>query len=431
MSASPAGLRIEEISTAEGFARLAEPWDELVRSMRRPSPFLLHAWLDEWWRHNRDGVRPVVHAAFDDGRLVGGLPLCLFERRGLQVLSFQGGSQSALADMVLDRAAPASIAKALADRAESSGQDLAVLYGLPASSRLVEAVGPDRVHLVERSEAPVLELDGGWEDVYRAKTTSKRRNQNARKRKQLAATGRLETQVAREPGELEAALEEAFELHEIRWRGRPDGSGFATPTGRQFQRAALLPNLSRPLLGPFATLGFFGQSVRHPLHLLFYLRPGRLQLLRAALRRLAELGIPRIVVLRLGGRAIAFHYFLLFERRMYVNRLAFDPAYARHSPGLLNTLDAIEAAAAEGATMVEFLGGAERYKLELADRLEPLYEAIGLAPTLRGRLAVAGIVNAIRVRKWAKRSQRLRRFYYEGLAPARIAAARVLRRGQS
>jgi CelD/BcsL family acetyltransferase involved in cellulose biosynthesis len=387
MSASSAGLRIEEISTAEGFARLAEPWDELVRSMPRPSPYLLHAWLDEWWRHNRDGVRPVVHAAFDDGRLVGGLPLCLFERRGLQVLSFQGGSQSALADMVLDRAAPASIAKALADRAESSGQDLAVLYGLPASSRLVDAVGPDRVHLVERSEAPVLELDGGWEDVYRAKTTSKRRNQNTRKRKQLAATGRLETQVAREPDELEAALEEAFELHEIRWRGRPDGSGFATPAGRQFQRAAL--------------------------------------------RRLAELGIPRIVVLRLDGRAIAFHYFLLFERRMYVNRLAFDPAYARHSPGLLNTLDAIEAAAAEGATMVEFLGGAERYKLELADRLEPLYEAIGLAPTVRGRLAVAGIVNAIRVRKWAKRSQRLRRFYYEGLSPARIAAGRVLRRGQS
>ena len=387
MSASSAGLRIEEISTAEGFARLAEPWDELVRSMPRPSPYLLHAWLDEWRRHNRDGVRSVVYAAFDDGRLVGGLPLCLIERRGLQVLSFQGGSQSALADVVLDRAAPDSIAKALADHAESSGQDLAVLYGLPASSRLVEAVGPDRVHLVERSEAPVLELDGGWEDVYRAKTTAKRRNQNPRKRKQLAAAGRLETQVAREPGELEAALEEAFELHEIRWHGRPDGSGFATPAGRQFQRAAL--------------------------------------------RRFAGLGIPRIVVLRLDGRAIAFHYFFLFERRMYVNRLAFDPAYARHSPGLLNTLDAIEAAAAEGATMVEFLGGAERYKLELADRLEPLYEAIGLAPTLRGRLAVAGVVNAIRIRKWAKRSQGLRRFYYDGLSPARIAAGRVLRRGKS
>jgi CelD/BcsL family acetyltransferase involved in cellulose biosynthesis len=386
VSASSAGLRIEEISTADGFANLAEPWDELVRSMARPSPFLLQAWLDEWWRHSRDGVRPVVHAAFDNGRLVGGLPLCLVERYGLRVLSFQGGSQSALADVVLDHGTPASIAKALAERAASSGQDLALLYGLPATSRLVEAVGDDRVHLVERSEAPVLELNAGWEDIYRAKTTAKRRNQHTRKRRQLAAAGRLETQVAREPEELGAALEDAFELHEIRWRGRPDGSGFATPAGRQFNRAVL--------------------------------------------RRLAELGIPRIVVLRLDGRPIAFHYYLLFERRMYVHRLAFDPAYARHSPGLLNTLDAIEAAAAEGATMVEFLGGAERYKLELADRLEPLYEAIGLAPTLRGRLAVAAVVNGIRLRKQAKRSQALRRFYYEGLSPVRVAAGRVVRRGR-
>lgn len=384
---SHAALRIEEISTSEAFARLAEPWDELVRSMPRPSPFMLHGWLDEWWRHSSDGVRPVVHAAFDDGRLVGGLPLCLVERRGLQVLSFQGGSQSALADVVLDRDAPASVAKALADRAAGSGQDLALLYGLPASSRLVEAMGPDRVHLVERSEAPVLELDGGWEAVYRAKTNGKRRNQNSRKRKQLAATGRLETEVAREPDELAAALEEAFEVHEVRWRGRPDGSGFATPAGRRFHRAAL--------------------------------------------RRLAELEIPRIVVLRLDGRPIAFHYFFLFERRMYVHRLAFDPAYARHSPGLLNTLDAIEAGAAEGATMVEFLGGAERYKLELADRLEPLYEAIGLASTLRGRAAVAAVVNGIRLRKRAKRSAALRRFYYEGLSPVRVAAGRVVRRGRS
>src|SRR5204863_7867824 len=202
------------------------------------------------------------------------------------------------------------------DRAASSGQDVALLSGLRASSRLVEAVGPDRVHLVERSEAPVLELDGDWEEVYRAKTTGKRRNQNARKRGQLAAAARLETEVAREPDELAAALEDAFAVHEVRWRGRPDGSGFATPAGRQFHRAAL--------------------------------------------RRLAELGIPRIVALRLDGRPLAFHYFFLFERRLSVHRLAFDPAYARHSPGPLDTPDAIEAAAADGATIVEFLGGAER-----------------------------------------------------------------------
>ena len=61
---------------------------------------------------------------------------------------------------------------------------------------------------------------------------------------------------------------------------------------------------------------------------------------------LAELDVPRIVLLRLDGRAIAFHYYFAFEGRMYVHRLAFDPAFARYSPGLVNTLDTIEAAAA-------------------------------------------------------------------------------------
>ena len=68
---------------------------------------------------------------------------------------------------------------------------------------------------------------------------------------------------------------------------------------------------------------------------------------------------------------------------MYVYRIAFDPSFGRLSPGVINTLDAIETAAAEGATRVEFLGGAERYKVELADRLEPLCQGLGLACTLR------------------------------------------------
>jgi CelD/BcsL family acetyltransferase involved in cellulose biosynthesis len=70
-------------------------------------------------------------------------------------------------------------------------------------------------------------------------------------------------------------------------------------------------------------------------------------------------------------------------------------------------------------TRVEFLGGAERYKLELADHLEPLYLGFGLAGSLKGKTAVAGRVGGIRFRKRLKRSEAVRRFYFEGLAPAR------------
>jgi CelD/BcsL family acetyltransferase involved in cellulose biosynthesis len=104
---------------------------------------------------------------------------------------------------------------------------------------------------------------------------------------------------------------------------------------------------------------------------------------------------------------------------MYVHRLAFDPALARFSPGLVNTLDAIEAAADEGLERVEFLGGDERYKLELADRFEPLYHGFGLASGARGRAYAAAHLSGIRLRMRLKRSPRLHRLYVDGVAPVR------------
>ncbi|MEP6813402.1 MAG: GNAT family N-acetyltransferase, partial [Actinomycetota bacterium] len=238
------------------------------------------------------------------------------------------------------------------------------------------------LRLIERVEAPVLDLSGGWGAVYAEKTGSKKRNLHRRRRRQLAEQGTvLTTHVARTLEELEPALEAAFRLHELRWAGRPDGSAFATPIGKDFHRCAL--------------------------------------------RAIAADDRARIVTLKLDDRPIAFHYYFLLAGRMYVHRLAFDPELARFSPGLVNTLDALESASDEGATLVEYLGGDERYKLELSDRLEPLHQALGLASTPQGHLVVRMRLGAIRARRRLKRSQGLRKVYFEGLAPARRAVGRV------
>ena len=94
-------------------------------------------------------------------------------------------------------------------------------------------------------------------------------------------SGTVHVSVARSPDELGPALEEAFALHARRWEGRPDGSGFASTTGRRFHRATLA--------------------------------------------RLAAIDVARIVTLRVAGRAVAFHYYFALEGCMYVHRLAFDP----------------------------------------------------------------------------------------------------------
>ena len=107
---------------------------------------------------------------------------------------------------------------------------------------------------------------------------------------------------------------------------------------------------------------------------------------------------------------------------MYVHRLAFDPdAVARCSPGLVNTLDDDRGGGRGGLTRVEFLGGGERYKLELADGLSPLYHGFGLGSGVRGRAYAAAHLATIRTRLRLKRSPRLHRLYFEDLAPARRA----------
>jgi CelD/BcsL family acetyltransferase involved in cellulose biosynthesis len=375
-----AELTLDTISSETAFATLEGEWDTLVRSRPRPSPFLLHRWLVDWWRYYGEGGELAVHVAYRNGRLAGALPLCLLPNRGLRVLSFVGGDSSSLGDVLVADGEHSEVGAALVERASSSGQDFAEFSGLPTGSRLAAVLG-SRLKLIERSEAPVLDLSPGWEAVYRSKLPSKRRNHHRRRRRQLAELGRVEVVVARTQPELEQALEDAFTLHVLRWHGRPDGSGFATPVGRSFNHATI--------------------------------------------RSLAPLDVPRIVLLKIDGRPVAFHYYLALEGTMFVHRIAFDPAFGRFSPGVINTLDAIEAAAAEGLTRVEFLGGAERYKLELADHFEPLYQAFGLARTLKGKAAVASRVGGIRMRIHLKRSHALRRFYFEGLAPARRLLARV------
>jgi CelD/BcsL family acetyltransferase involved in cellulose biosynthesis len=227
----------------------------------------------------------------------------------------------------------------------------------------------------------VLELADGWEGVYRAKTSSKTRNLHRRRRRQLAELGDVEVHVARAPEDLPPALEDAFRIHDLRWDGRPDGSGFTSPAGKRFHREAI--------------------------------------------QTLAKQDVHRIVLLRVGGRAIAFHYYFALGRTMYVHRLGFDPAYARYSPGLVNTLDTIEVASAEGLARVEFLGGAERYKVELADRFDPLCHGLGLPSGPLARVAVEARLASIRLRLELKRHDRLRRAYVDGVAPVRRLAGRA------
>jgi CelD/BcsL family acetyltransferase involved in cellulose biosynthesis len=366
-TAAETRLRIETVTSEAGLAALADGWDDLVRAMPRPSPFMLHAWLLEWWRHYGGRAELAVHCAYRGDRLVGALPLYTRLRLGLRVTELVGGTWALLGDVLLAPGEDGATTAALAQHAQSSRDDFASLFGLTDSSRLVAALPPGGLRLIERLEAPVMELDGPWDEVYRGRFSAKQRSERRRRLRKLSGAAPVEVLVARTPAQLGRALEAAYHVHRARWEGRRDLSGFVTPTGLRFHRAAVLA--------------------------------------------LAELDVPRITVVRCGGRPIAFAFSFHFQGAAYGVAMAFDPAFAQFAPGLEAKLTSLEAAAAEGITRVELLGTDAPHKRPLTDRFEPVYQGIGLARTLRGRAASEGLLAAIHARRRLKHSQVARRLY--------------------
>jgi CelD/BcsL family acetyltransferase involved in cellulose biosynthesis len=372
-------VRLEVVSSLSAFAAL-DGWDALVEAMPRPSPFLLQGWLAAWVSHYGAGAELAVHVARRGGRIVAALPVVRQRRRGILVSKFPGGKQSNFADLMLAPGEPAATGAALVEEMRAH-HDLAQLHGLPAESRLVECAPAGSMALFRRIEAPVLELSQGWEAIRAERLTAKRRRSLRTRRRQLEDRGQVTFEVARSPDDVDDALAEVFRLHRLRWQGPSDGSGFATPTGMAFHRAAL--------------------------------------------GALAARKVVRLVTMRSGGRAIAFALGFTVAGRYYGYRTAFDPAFARYGPGLMVVHEANAGVADEGVTRIEMLGGADAYKLEVADRVEPLHLGLGLAGTPRGRAVVVARVGALRVRERLRASPTAQRAY----GPIRPLLGRLRARG--
>jgi CelD/BcsL family acetyltransferase involved in cellulose biosynthesis len=364
--ALPEDLTYTVISSQEAFAELGSSWDDLVRAMPRPSPFLLHTWLVEWYRTYGSGSQLAIQAAFRERALVAAFPLVHKPRRGLRVARFLGGEQSSLADLLLSPSEEPSTGAALVDRAAAE-HDFAELFGLSGGSHLARVAAPGDLHLFRRADGPVLQLTDDWEALYHRKTSSKHRSSLRRRRQQLEGAGTLHFALARSREDVEGALADCFRLHALRWAGRPDGSGFATGSGVTFHRAAL--------------------------------------------PALADQDVIRLLTLRFDERPIAFALAFALAGRLYGYRMAFDPSFGRYSPGVLTLHELLAAASREGLRRVEFLGAADRFKLDLADELEPFYLGLGLAGTTQGRAVVAARSGFRRLRERVSRSPTARRAY--------------------
>jgi CelD/BcsL family acetyltransferase involved in cellulose biosynthesis len=364
--AQPGGLTYKVISSESAFAELSDSWDDLVRAMPRPSPFLLHTWLLEWYGHFGRGSELAIQAAFRKQRLVAAFPLVHRPWRGLRVGRFLGGELSSLADLLLSPSEDRATGAALIERA-AARHDFAELFALSRGSNVMRIAAADDLHLFRRADGPILELTNDWDALYERKVSSKRRRSLRRRGRQLQKAGSLEFAFARSREDVKAVLDDCFRVHALRWAGRADHSGFATGPGVSFHHAVL--------------------------------------------PALADQDVIRLVTLRFDRRPIAFALFFAVAGRLYGYRMAFDPSFGRYSPGLRTLHELLASASREGLRRVEFLGTADRFKLDLADDLEPLFLGLGLAGSAQGRAAVAARTGVRRLRQRLSHSPTARRVY--------------------
>jgi CelD/BcsL family acetyltransferase involved in cellulose biosynthesis len=189
---------------------LAAEWDAIVDRMRRPSPF-----LRSWWLDAVGGADAQYVLAFDDDRLLGGVPVELDRRRGVRRCRLLGSG--ALAPHNLDLAAApddeAAVLAAFSGFLEQAGPGIVDLFGVDPDSALAHGA-PAGARAETIDAAPWIDGRPSFES-YVDSRRRKLRQELRRVERRLDEAGFAYRAV--EPDDVDRALRTFEQLHRLRW----------------------------------------------------------------------------------------------------------------------------------------------------------------------------------------------------------------------
>jgi CelD/BcsL family acetyltransferase involved in cellulose biosynthesis len=308
---------INRITKSTEVEALAPAWHALWQRTPDATPFQSPEWLLCWWRYFGN-TAPRVAAAYDGDGLIGLLPLYILDEQGCRKLLPFGVSLSDYFDALIDARHPGLGNTLLECLIDVPDWDECYLPELPPGSALAaagcrSAFAEDRNH---GAACPVLRLPSNvarLSEIVPEKTL----RYVHRARRRAAPVGDVIVTRA-ENSSLEGCMGELFRLHERRWQ-RAGGSGVcADPIVRRF-------------------------------HL-------------SAATQLADAGMLRLYLLRVGDAVAAAYYGFTAKRSTYAYLSGFDPDCAALRPGAQLIHYAIEEAIRDGAREFHFLRGGEDYK---------------------------------------------------------------------
>jgi CelD/BcsL family acetyltransferase involved in cellulose biosynthesis len=299
-------------------------WDDLAARCPVATFFQGWTWNDSWWNARRDPEHTLaLLSAWREGRLVGLAPLQLGELnpRFGRALSFIGQGNSDYQDFLVDRAEPGvvdAIIDAIARLPERWERFQA--YELPEGSllraALAEAHRVDRLRL-ERKDDTVCPYFDVVRDPNGFATLAEKQSAR-RKAAQLARLGDVTVEHLLDGESIARELPVFFRQHSERWAVTQSPSPFLDPAARLLYESLAREGAAR--------------------------------------------GEVLLSVLRLDGRAIAYHFGFLHRDRLLWYKPSYDLRFFRAAPGHAVLRATIRYAVERGLHELDFTRGDEAYK---------------------------------------------------------------------
>jgi len=295
---------------------LTGEWERLAWQTKS-KPFLWPGWISAWWSAFGEGELRIL-AAYQDGRLVGVLPL----QWSSGILSSTENEEAPLFGFL---AANETAVKQLSHAFLAQGAvriDLSRLDSGDAVVSLVcaaaEAAGYDVLTRSTHKVPYVAISETSWA-AYESGLDKNLRQNLRRRRRRLEEEGQVALDIFDGTQGLEELLEEGFRVEGSQWKEAQGTSINSSPAKRRF----------------YTEVAYWA----------------------------AEHGWLRLYFLRLDGRTIGFDYCLQCHKVLYGLTTGYDPAYGKFSPGKVLRHLMLARAFSEGISTCDF-GMFEPWKRE-------------------------------------------------------------------
>jgi CelD/BcsL family acetyltransferase involved in cellulose biosynthesis len=306
-------------------------WRDTNQNLVWPCIFVLPPWLKAWWEVFGEGRQIYLRTVRKGGGVIGIAPL---QVKG-DIASFIGSTDVCdYLDFIIEPGHQVDFFNALFDDFSKNGVSrLELQHVRPDSFTMKDLVPAAKLcgcEVVTIAEEVNVEMDlpVTW-DVYLDSLSAKQRHEVRRKLRRLFEAGKMEYRYVRDSAAIPGAMKTFFKMFV---ESRSDKAAFLTGQREMF--------------------------------------------FSAMAAKMAEVGLLRLGILELDGKAVAQIVCFDYNNNIYLYNSGYDPDYVSLSVGLISKALAIKDSIEKGRHGFDFLKGQEVYKYHLGGHEVPLYKCL-------------------------------------------------------